>query len=155
MSDPLLMTQRRGIMPRSRASSDIARMFAAAVIAILATLVFVGLAATGALPATVASSQWTERTVSASSSLQCYWVNSTANADYFCLQLLVTPGGEFLNGTFNHWPGTAVINFWLTQGLACAENPSSCPPGWTWTSPDGTGQIYWTLSGSVVLRALN
>lgn len=137
------------------ALDDVRWKAVAAVISVAATLLFVGLAAEGVLPETVASRQWTERTVFASSSARCYWVNSTATEDHFCLQLQVSPGGESLNGTLDHGRGTAVLIFSLSQGLACATNPSNCPPGWTWTSPDGSGQVYWTLSGSVTLRALN
>jgi hypothetical protein len=142
-------------MPQIGASRDLGWKVVVAVLAVAGTFVFVGLATAGILPTTVGPSQWTERTVTASVSRSCYFVNSSANVDRFCLQLLITPGGESLNGTFDHLQGTPVFDFVLSQGLACAQNPSSCPPGWTWTSPDGTGQVYWTLSGSVTLRALN
>lgn len=142
-------------MPQIGASRDVGWKAVTAVLTVAATLVFVGLAAVGVFPTAVGSDQWTERSVTASVSYSCYFVNSSVNVDRFCVQLLLTPGGEFLNGTFDHGPGTAAFAIVLSQGLACTENSSNCPPGWTWTSLDGTGQVYWTLSGSVTLKALN
>ncbi len=131
-------------------------MFVVAAIVIAVPLVFVGLVTTGLLPTALVSSSWTERTVTLSPvSQSCYFVNSSAHADRFCLRLLASPGGLILNGTFDHGPGTNVSAVAMGQGLACAMNPSNCPPGRTWTSPDGSGRIWWTFTSNVTLEALN
>ena len=138
-------------MPQIGASRDAGWKLVVAVLAVAGTLVFVGLTAAGVLPTTGASIPWTERTVSVSENTgSCYFVNSSANADRFCLVLFLTPGGPFLNGTFDHGPGTAAFAFELGEG-PCV----SCSTNATWTSPDGTGQVYWTFTWSVTLRALN
>jgi hypothetical protein len=138
-------------MPQIGAGRGVGWKFVVAVLAVAGTLVFVGLAAAGVLPTTGISSQWTERTVSVTENTwSCYYVNSSAGTDYFCLVLFLTPGGPFLNGTFQHGPGTVAIPFTLGYGPC-----HLCPTGETWTSPDGTGQVYWTFTDSVTLRALN
>ncbi|HYB63278.1 MAG TPA: hypothetical protein VEE86_02505 [Thermoplasmata archaeon] len=100
---------------------------------------------------------WTSRTVELPASFvvgekECYWVNSSANHDRFCLAYVPVPAGALLNGSFDHGPGTANASIYLTGGGPCT---SGCPGGKTWLSPDGTGQIYWTFSQNVTLEARN
>ena len=139
-------------MPQIGASRDAGWKVVVAVLAVAGTLVFVGLLATGVLPSIVVHSQWIERTVNVTENTRtCYYVNSSAHVDRFCLVVFFTPGGAILNGTFDHGPGTLGATFVMGSGPCLSE----CPAGETWASPDGTGQVYWTFYDWATLRALS
>jgi hypothetical protein len=82
----------------------------------------------------------------------CVFVNSTVNTDRFCLSLIPGGGGYELNGTFDHGPFTESDPVYMSEGPPCA---SSCPSSATWTSPDGTGRIWWGFTTNATLYALD
>lgn len=82
----------------------------------------------------------------------CYFVNSTAHSDRFCLALIPGPAGYIVNGTFDHGPGTPASPVYLAEGPPCV---SDCRTSATWTSPDGTGRIVWEFTPTVTLTALD
>jgi hypothetical protein len=93
---------------------------------------------------------WTERTVTLSlMSYGCYWENSSAHQDRFCLLLEPTPGGLLLNGSFDHGPGGGP-----GTGIQMGTGPcaSGCPTSATWTAPDGSGRLFWTFAENVTLE---
>ena len=137
-------------MPPERMARDVRHRFAVVFVAAVIAIVLAGVLL--AIPG-----PWTERTVELIGSPpgepvnQCYFVNSSVHQDQFCLALWFGPAGNILNGSFDHGPGTLRIAFEMSLG-PCASN---CPSSETWTSADGTGQVYWTFNQYVTLRALN
>jgi len=101
--------------------------------------------------------EWTSRSVTLTANItggppSCYFVNTSVNHDRFCLLLYPGAPGYRLNGTFDHGLGSPSVPFAFVQGPPCV---SGCPTDVTWTSPDGTGQIYWAFTTEVTLRAHN
>lgn len=137
-----------------RGSTWVAAAALGAGIGVAATLVL----ASGLVTPGQAGAQWTSRSVQLPLSSPggepryCYFVNSTAHSDRFCLALIPGPAGYILNGTFDH--GTTTINstIQMAEGPPCVSN---CRASATWTSVDGTGQILWDFTSSVTLSALD
>lgn len=70
----------------------------------------------------------------------CYFINSTKNADRFCLNATSESAGFVLHGTFDHGPGTSASPFALGGGGPCLTCTTVI-----WTSPDGTGRLWWPV----------
>jgi hypothetical protein len=121
-----------------------------------ATLVFAVLVVPGAIGP--GASDWTQRTVHLPTSgpeggpSSCYFVNSSAYTDRFCLVLIPWPAGYIMNGSFDHGSGTQTAIIQLAEGPPCA---AYCRASVTWISPDGTGQLLWGFTNSVTIGALN
>lgn len=138
---------------------DLRWMFLSIGVAVAGALLFAFFATTiSPTPGTTGSGPWTARNVSLPLSSPggepryCFFVNSTANTDLFCLALIPGAAGFILNGTFDHGPGTLSALVQLAEGPPCFSN---CRTSATWTSPDGTGQVYWTFTTNVTLEALD
>jgi hypothetical protein len=131
----------------------------AASVAIVAILAFALLVNAGDVPGvrtSTPSSQWLGATVSvpvsfSNASAECFFVNSSVHVDRFSLYLIPGPAGYILNGTFDHGLGTSAADVSEGEGQPCL---SGCLSSKTWTSPDGTGQVYWTFTTNVTLEAL-
>ncbi len=78
----------------------------------------------------------------------CYFANSTSHVDHFCIAAHLTPGGEGVNGTFDHGPGTQASAVAFGTSGPCA---TPCP-SLTWVAPDDTGRIVWSFTLSVTLQ---
>jgi hypothetical protein len=137
-----------------RGSTWVAAAALVAGIGVAATLVL----ANGLVTPGQAGVQWTSRSVQLPLSSPggepryCYFVNSTAHSDRFCLALIPGPAGYLLNGTFDHGPTTLKSTIQIPEGPPCVSN---CRTSATWTSVDRTGQILWGFNSSVALSALD
>lgn len=114
--------------------------------------VAVGATAVYAAVTIIETPGWSSRTVELPGEgiPACYFVNSTAHIDRFCIAVYGTPAGEELNGTFDHGLGTQTSAIALRYG-ACA---SACSTSETWVAPDGTGRVVWSFTLSVTLQVL-
>ena len=104
------------------------------------------------------SGNWTQRDVQllgsppSRTSPTCWFVNSTAYTDRFCLTLSAAPAGYILNGTFDHGLFSQSYQVYLSEGPPCF---SSCPTSESWMSPDGSGRIWWGFTTNATLYALD
>ena len=136
-------------MPPERMARDVRHRFAVVFVAAVIAIVLAGVLL--AIPG-----PWTERTIRLvpdSGSYACFFVNSTAHADRFCLALWFTPAASVLNGTFDHGPGTPSAAVSLCYGLVCESSDTMNETSATWTAPDGTGLVYWAFTDNVTLGA--
>jgi len=138
-------------MPPERVAHDLRRRFVVVFVAAVTAIVLAGVLL--AIPG-----PWTERTIRLvpdSGSYGCFFVNSTAHSNRFCLALWFTSAASVLNGTFDHGPGTPSAAVSLCYGLVCASGDTMRDTSETWTSSDGTGQVYWTFTDNVTIEARN
>jgi hypothetical protein len=118
-----------------------------------ALIVIAALFAVGVFAVAPMGPGWTSTIVSppVGGSNQCFWVNSTANNDRFCMTLSTTSTGYQLSGTYDHGVGTTQSGFLLNEPTPT----SGATTAGTWTSPHGGGMLSWSYGTKVTISALN